>query len=160
MADIRNDQYLHRPTAGRGAITPADPLEVLLHSGGQPISGTNRLPVEATLSGRIDVLYDDQPPEVTAGSLITVISRHPTIYKEVRVGLALHSGIVGKWRVTVRHLHRRSGNVFRTDNVIDISDELGGAGSVSLMGSFFEVRIHNDNDFDGRPWAFVVLGVR
>src|SRR5690606_36952720 len=52
MADIRNDQYLHRPTAGRGAITAQDPLEVLLHSGGQPISGTNRLPVEAALSGR------------------------------------------------------------------------------------------------------------
>lgn len=30
MADIRNDQYLHRPGAGRGAITPADPLEVTL----------------------------------------------------------------------------------------------------------------------------------
>src|SRR5690606_38297814 len=28
-----------------------DPLEVLLHSGGQPISDTNRLPVEATLLG-------------------------------------------------------------------------------------------------------------
>src|SRR5690606_20747240 len=66
MADIRNDQYLHRPGAGRGAVTPDDPLEVLLHSGGQPISGTNRLPVEATLSGRLvqiikeykDVPYD------------------------------------------------------------------------------------------------------
>ena len=32
MADIRNDQYLHRPGAGRGAITPADPLEVQLMS--------------------------------------------------------------------------------------------------------------------------------
>lgn len=39
MADIRNDQYLHRPGAGRGAITPADPLETRLFDGsGNPIA--------------------------------------------------------------------------------------------------------------------------
>lgn len=39
MADIRNDQYLHRPGAGRGAVSPADPLEARLYDGaGQPIA--------------------------------------------------------------------------------------------------------------------------
>lgn len=61
MAYVRNDQYLHRPTAGRGAITAQDPLEVLLHSGGQPISGTNRLPVEATLTGQLKGLSTNRP---------------------------------------------------------------------------------------------------
>src|SRR5690606_20530908 len=64
MADIRNDQYLHRHGAGRGAITPTDPLEVLLHSGGQPISGTNRLPVEATLSGSVVILAFETSVEI------------------------------------------------------------------------------------------------
>lgn len=69
MADIRNDQYLHRPTAGRGAITAQDPLEVLLHSGGQPISGTNRLPVEATLFG------SNVPQKLAAGGWESVVYR-------------------------------------------------------------------------------------
>ena len=39
MADVRNDQYLHRPGAGRGAVSPADPLEARLYDGaGQPIA--------------------------------------------------------------------------------------------------------------------------
>src|SRR5690606_33654225 len=57
MADIRNDQYLHRPGAGRGAITPADPMEVRLYGpDGEPISAVNRLPVEATLTGSTEVI--------------------------------------------------------------------------------------------------------
>src|SRR5690606_19834633 len=74
MADIRNDQYLHRLTAGRGAITAQDPLEVLLHSGGQPISGTNRLPVEATLSGsdvQIEVTQLLNAEPLSAGAAIS-----------------------------------------------------------------------------------------
>ena len=50
MADIRNDQFLHRPGAGRGAVTPSDPLEArLFGSNGQPISVTSdKLDVRAT----------------------------------------------------------------------------------------------------------------
>lgn len=76
MADIRNDQYLHRPGAGRGAITPADPLEVLLYDGsGNPLlvktptgetrqalgvagygyDGTNWRPVKVNASGQAEV---------------------------------------------------------------------------------------------------------
>src|SRR5690606_17127672 len=76
MADIRNDQYLHRPGAGRGAITPADPFEVLLYDGsGNPLlvktptgetrqalgvagygyDGTNWRPVKVNASGQAEV---------------------------------------------------------------------------------------------------------
>src|SRR5690606_25488834 len=76
MADIRNDQYLHRPGAGRGAITPADPFEVLLYDGvGNPLlvktptgetraalgvagyghDGTSWRPVKVNASGQAEV---------------------------------------------------------------------------------------------------------
>jgi len=96
MADIRNDQYLHRPGAGRGAITPADPFEVLLHSGGQPISGTNRLPVEATLSGSLETeLFPRAVRRGTASSPLLSLRPHPGI-KGVRIA-AIVSGMTGSF---------------------------------------------------------------
>src|SRR5690606_2964412 len=49
---IRNDQYLHRLTAGRGAVKPDDPLEVRLYGpDGQPI-GVQDDALTVALSGR------------------------------------------------------------------------------------------------------------
>lgn len=48
---IRNDQYLHRLTAGRGAIKPDDPLEVRLYGpDGKPI-GVQDDALKVALSG-------------------------------------------------------------------------------------------------------------
>lgn len=49
---IRNDQFLHRSGAGSGAISDTSPLQTRLFGpDGNPISTSNRLPVEATLTG-------------------------------------------------------------------------------------------------------------
>src|SRR5690606_37890663 len=96
MADIRNDQYLHRPAAGRGAITPADPLEVLLYDGsGNPLlvktptgetraalgvagyghDGTSWRPVKVNASGQAEVTLTGRilPPPVIRINSDTVI---------------------------------------------------------------------------------------
>jgi len=91
MADIRNDQYLHRPGAGRGAITPADPLEVLLYDGsGNPLlvkrptgetrqalgvagygyDGTNWRPVKVNASGQAEVQLTGSDVQIEVTQLL------------------------------------------------------------------------------------------
>jgi len=53
MADIRNDQYLHRPGAGRGAVTPTDPMEARLYDDdGNPVNPAT----EETLDNILDAV--------------------------------------------------------------------------------------------------------
>lgn len=89
MADVRNDQYLHRPSAGRGAITPTDPLEVRLYGpNGEPISTDNQLPVDlssdperelgkVTLTGQIVELSSVSNFSVTAGTKVILFQSVP-----------------------------------------------------------------------------------
>src|SRR5690606_1266618 len=61
---IRNDQYLHRLTAGRGAIKPDDPLEVRLYGpDGKPI-GVQDDALKVALSGQIDANNDSIVPVI------------------------------------------------------------------------------------------------
>jgi len=74
MADIRNDQYLHRPGAGRGAITPNDPLETRLFGpNGQPISVTSdKLDVRAS---ELETILGEVSDTPTANTLADRLRR-------------------------------------------------------------------------------------
>src|SRR5690606_3083875 len=134
MADIRNDQYLHRPTAGRGAITAQDPLEVLLYDGsGNPLlvktptgetrqalgvagygyDGTNWRPVkvdaagqaEVTISGRIEVLAELEHVHVPANSIVDIVPRDRRIgYTELRGGFYVNGAVRGNYELRIRNL--------------------------------------------------------
>lgn len=90
MADIRNDQYLHRPGAGRGAITPADPLEVQLTGRARLVAmGLNEVippGVEIFRPGAVEA------PVIQAhrryGFILTFVAT-PTANRRVRVNMAL-----------------------------------------------------------------------
>lgn len=72
MADIRNDQYLHRPGAGRGAVTPSDPLEARLYDGaGNPITPAT----ETTLAAVQAAVGATNDSAVAAGAAGTVSAK-------------------------------------------------------------------------------------
>jgi len=92
---IRNDQYLHRLTAGRGAIKPDDPLEVRLYGpDGKPI-GVQDDALKVALSGRVDALRNtiatgsktvtSTAAEIFAGSS-RLAGRHAMVITNVGVG--------------------------------------------------------------------------
>src|SRR5690606_19596027 len=87
---IRNDQYLHRPTAGRGAIKPDDPLEVRLYGpNGQPLSVIdNKLAVRAadleTLIGALNDSAVTNPANAASviaalKGLLSVVGKEATL---------------------------------------------------------------------------------
>src|SRR5690606_7275928 len=72
MADIRNDQYLHRPGAGRGAVTPTDPMEVRIFDGaGNPVAPAT----ETTLAAIQAAVGATNDSAVAAGAAGTVSAK-------------------------------------------------------------------------------------
>lgn len=77
MADIRNDQFLHRPGAGRGAITPTDPLEARLYNAnGEVVSDQNPLEVRVR---RLEELIGELQETPTPWTLADRIKRLETL---------------------------------------------------------------------------------
>lgn len=77
MADIRNDQFLHRPGAGRGAITPTDPLEARLYNAnGEVVSDQSPLEVRVR---RLEELIGELQETPTPWTLADRIKRLETL---------------------------------------------------------------------------------
>lgn len=116
---------------------------------------------KVTLSGQIEVLYEDAVSTITAGSSVAVVAKRPTEFKEVRGGIAVTFATRGDWRLYVVHMHASSGNNFGSEDLVRLSDnQLGGSGAKNLLSSHFEVRVLNNNSFDAGLYRVSILGVR
>lgn len=116
---------------------------------------------KVTLSGQIEVLYEDAVSTITAGSSVAVVAKRPTEFKEVRGGIAVTFATRGDWRLYVVHMHASSGNNFGSEDLVRLSDnQLGGSGAKNILSSHFEVRVLNNNSFDAGVYRVSILGVR
>lgn len=150
MADIRNDQFLHRPGAGRGAITPADPLEARLYDGaGQPIAPATEGKQDSIIAA-LNTLATTLGTEATLGLLKAALD---TISGKVATETTLGQAVQKLTDLLARLENALTvqGSVGVTGDV-DVSDnaerELG---KVTLTGQTVEI---------GAKQFFVVKGER
>lgn len=171
VAKAQNEQgqEVYLPFAGIHAQTRDGKDEIIVGAGNMvwtgsmwvPVSNQNRLPVEATLSGQIEVLYEGPVSTITAGSSVAVVPKRRTEFREVRGGIAVSSANRGDWQLYVLHLHDAGGNYFGSEDLVRLTDNMvGGGGAKNLLSSHFEVRVLNNNSFDAGVYRVSILGVR
>src|SRR5690606_24852248 len=121
MADIRNDQYLHRPGAGRGAVTPTDPLEVRIFDGtGNPVAPATEGKQDQILSALVN-LENTVGTEATLAAVKSVLDSL-TEFLNTRLNANLSTLATNTSLNTVRDY------IGSTD---DAAASAGGTGSVS-----------------------------
>lgn len=145
-----------------------------------PVSTQNRLPVDAAVSGTVDVSdrADRQlgkvaltgqvveiafggPLEVTAGSSVDIV---PWDYRlgivQIRAGLVFSSAYAGNYRLVLRESAlASSAGTFRTGDILQINNGIRGTGSIEVMTPRWSVSVVNQNEFDATIYRYSIMGV-